>query len=113
MTVDSTRDTIHNGPEEGRLVTWPTRERLLQERETRSEQLSAIESAAAEYGSDELSVARLAVVRLAPEEIDAALVRLDRGVYGVCQDCRKRIEPERLDILPHARFCVRCQAAHR
>lgn len=113
MTANSTCDTIDPGPVEDRFLTGPARERLLQERKTRIEQLSAIESAAAQYGSDELSVARLAVVRFALEEIDAALARLDQGVYGVCQDCWKRIEPERLDILPRARFCVRCQAAHR
>ncbi len=30
---------------------------------------------------------------------------------GLCVDCRKPISPERLEVLPDAARCVRCQAA--
>src|SRR5215831_1507650 len=42
-------------------------------------------------------------------EISDALVRLDHGHYGVCLDCEEPISPKRLDAVPWARYCVRCQ----
>jgi DnaK suppressor protein len=113
MTVDSAHDTMRSAPGHDRSVARAARERLLQQRQTRVDQLAAIERAAAEYGSDELTVAQLAALRLSLEEIDAALVRLDHGAYGVCGRCWTPITGERLEILPHARFCVRCQGRLR
>ena len=85
----------------------------MQQRKTRVDQLTAIEVAAAQYGSDELTIAQLAAVQLSVEEIDGAVHRLDQGAYGVCQHCWTPIAAERLEILPHARFCVRCQGRLR
>ncbi|WFE55320.1 TraR/DksA C4-type zinc finger protein [Micromonospora sp. WMMD1155] len=31
------------------------------------------------------------------------------GTYGLCERCHESIPAERLDVLPHARFCVPCQ----
>ena len=39
-----------------------------------------------------------------------ALVRIDRGVYGVCADCGSEIPEGRLDARPEAARCVGCQA---
>jgi len=39
------------------------------------------------------------------EEIDAALDRIDRGEYGVCQVCGREISEERLEAVPATRFC--------
>jgi DnaK suppressor protein len=113
MTVDSAHDTMRSAPRHDRSVARPARERLLQQRTTRVERLAAIGWAAAHYASDEPTVTQLAAVRLSLEEIDAALVRLDHGAYGVCQRCWTPIAAERLEILPHARFCVRCQGRLR
>jgi RNA polymerase-binding transcription factor DksA len=41
-------------------------------------------------------------------EVMAALVRLDRGVYGRCERCRKRIAQGRLKALPDTRHCLAC-----
>ena len=41
-------------------------------------------------------------------DIDAAIARLDEGTYGSCETCRRRIAPERLDAIPHARHCITC-----
>jgi len=43
-------------------------------------------------------------------ETEAALARLDDGTYGLCADCTRGINPERLEILPAAQYCVACQA---
>jgi|GEM_PF-1436583 len=37
-----------------------------------------------------------------------ALLRLDAGTYGVCEDCGGPISPARLEVTPRARSCVTC-----
>src|SRR5689334_17403799 len=43
------------------------------------------------------------------EEIQAALGRIEDGTYGDCEVCGEPIHPARLEALPTARRCVRCQ----
>jgi RNA polymerase-binding transcription factor len=112
MTLNSAHDTRRLVGGHDRSVTRQARQRLLHEHKTRSGQRAAIEGAA-RYGADELTIAQLAAVRLSLEEIDAALVRLDHGSYGICERCGRPIPAERLDILPHTRFCVGCQRRYR
>ena len=47
------------------------------------------------------------------EQITGALRRIADGTYGVCEKCDRNIPVERLEVLPHARFCVPCQAKHK
>ena len=42
-------------------------------------------------------------------ETAQALRRMADGSYGICERCTAHIPLERLEILPHARFCVSCQ----
>ncbi|MEV0730981.1 TraR/DksA C4-type zinc finger protein [Polymorphospora sp. NPDC050346] len=56
--------------------------------------------------------ALIAATRQSLEQISAALGRIDAGTYGRCVHCGKQIPAERLQILPHARFCVPCQEKH-
>ena len=44
------------------------------------------------------------------EQIEQAFQRLDDGTYGLCSKCGEPIPPERLEILPYAALCVRCQS---
>lgn len=44
-------------------------------------------------------------------EIRAALARIDEGSYGVCLKCEEEIKPRRLEAVPWAAYCVRCQEA--
>jgi RNA polymerase-binding transcription factor DksA len=41
--------------------------------------------------------------------IDAALLRVADGSYGVCEVCERPIDPKRLEIAPHASRCIDCQ----
>ncbi|MDQ6526094.1 TraR/DksA C4-type zinc finger protein [Nocardioides sp. LHD-245] len=41
-------------------------------------------------------------------EVEAALIRLDNGVYGRCEACGAPIDPARLQVRPAARTCVGC-----
>jgi DnaK suppressor protein len=43
-------------------------------------------------------------------EVESALARLDRGEYGLCDDCGGAIGLGRLRVLPFAARCGRCQA---
>jgi RNA polymerase-binding protein DksA len=42
------------------------------------------------------------------EEIDAAIARIEAGVYGFCEQCASSIGRGRLDARPTARTCIRC-----
>ena len=41
--------------------------------------------------------------------VDEALARLDSGEYGTCQGCQEPISVKRLEAIPWARYCIRCQ----
>jgi len=42
-------------------------------------------------------------------EVNYALRKFDEGVYGVCEQCGQTIDWARLEALPAARLCIRCQ----
>lgn len=41
-------------------------------------------------------------------ELDAALRRIQEGVYGACVRCHEEIEPARLRVRPEAALCLSC-----
>lgn len=43
------------------------------------------------------------------EQIEAALRKMDKGIYGRCEYCRQPIPKKRIKALPFARYCVNCQ----
>jgi len=43
------------------------------------------------------------------KSIEAALVRIQQGRYGLCMKCSKKIPQERLVALPYAVLCIDCQ----
>ena len=44
-------------------------------------------------------------------DIQSALDRIEDGSYGLCEGCEEPIPAKRLDALPWARMCVKCQSA--
>jgi DnaK suppressor protein len=42
------------------------------------------------------------------EQIEAALDRIESGVYGECEECGGRIPKARLEVLPDTPYCVKC-----
>jgi DnaK suppressor protein len=44
------------------------------------------------------------------DSIERALAKMASGAFGVCEDCEELISIRRLQALPEARFCARCQA---
>jgi RNA polymerase-binding protein DksA len=45
-------------------------------------------------------------------EVNDALARIEKGTYGRCEDCGQEIVKDRLEVLPYARYCVRCARKH-
>lgn len=67
-----------------------------------------------DQGSDVRDAEQSLTIRLDLEEmrrqVIAALERMDEGTYGLCLQCGKLIDPERLDALPHAAYDIEHQA---
>ena len=41
--------------------------------------------------------------------IEAALDRLETGEFGICMECGEKISVKRMQAIPWASYCVRCQ----
>lgn len=41
--------------------------------------------------------------------INESLERIEDDEYGLCQNCENPINPKRLDAVPWARYCLKCQ----
>lgn len=42
------------------------------------------------------------------KEIDRAILRAQKGMYGICERCKNPIAEERLKVMPSAAFCIEC-----
>lgn len=47
--------------------------------------------------------------RIRVRDIEAALTKIRKGTYGICEHCKKPIERKRLKFMPYVRYCVACQ----
>ncbi|MDR1683948.1 MAG: TraR/DksA C4-type zinc finger protein [Elusimicrobiota bacterium] len=46
------------------------------------------------------------------DQIEAALRRIAKGIYGTCEYCRCHIPKKRILALPFARYCINCQTSN-
>ena len=44
------------------------------------------------------------------ESIEQALRLAEKGTYGICERCGEKIDPSRLEALPHTTLCVKCKS---
>ncbi len=42
-------------------------------------------------------------------QVEAALTRMDRDEYGICERCGSEVDFARLKAIPYATLCIRCQ----
>lgn len=106
---------------------------LLQKRETMTDEISGISSRfdatlkektgdlsshsyhMADQGTDamerEMAFARGSKSGRFVHHIDEALLRIEDGTYGKCFECGKNIPMKRLEVVPHAHFCIACKEA--
>jgi DnaK suppressor protein len=43
------------------------------------------------------------------QAIEEALVRMEKGTYGICRDCGEPIAHARLEAIPWTRVCISCK----
>jgi DnaK suppressor protein len=98
--------------------------RMLEERRTEiHEKLRAIREEVPSYQDEVRDAEEQSVTDFAQEmefalmemkaqtliRIDEALLRVDAGTYGVCDQCEQEIAEARLKAVPFALLCIECQ----
>jgi len=43
------------------------------------------------------------------QEVRSAIDKVQSETFGICEECEAGIAPQRLDAIPWARLCVKCQ----
>lgn len=66
----------------------------------------APEDNALEYEEFQENVAVSNEAKVELELLKHALIKIDEGKYGICEQCGGPIEPGRLEASPEAKFCV-------
>ncbi len=64
---------------------------------------------AANAYTKELLISMSANDRKLLELIDEALGRIEAGEYGECINCGESVQEKRLEAVPWARYCLKCQ----
>ena len=59
----------------------------------------------------EIAVQRLDQQSRLIHDIQSALAKVEDGSFGLCERCEEPTLRKRLDAIPWARLCVRCQSA--
>lgn len=62
-------------------------------------------------GERELAIRNLDRESNLLRDVRLALGRIADGSYGICMHCEEEIRPKRLDAVPWAKYCIRCQEA--
>lgn len=42
-------------------------------------------------------------------DIDVALLQIEKGEYGICMECGEEISPRRMEVRPFSRYCIECK----
>jgi DnaK suppressor protein len=100
------------------------RDRLLERRESLVSQVTEAELSSRERDMEatqdpadmaanaytkELLISMSANDRVLLGLIDEALARVESGDYGECVNCGEPVSDKRLEAVPWARYCVKCQ----
>lgn len=91
--------------------TATMRERLEAERAGHTAHLKELTADPGDANEAHTRAAMISTVRRQLDQVQDALRRIEEGRYGRCERCGKPIPRERLELLPHARYCVPCQQA--
>ena len=68
-----------------------------------------LEENALEVGTYSLNLSLEANLEVALSAVNRALEKIEKGTYGICEKCSKKINPQRLEAFPQARFCIDCK----
>jgi len=92
---------------ERELAAYKSEDPLLDPEQTISKTFD--DSITVAEGHDRIVATRLEL-KQRRTEVENALRKFEKGSYGVCENCRGKINPERLTILPTAKMCLKCEA---
>lgn len=93
-------------PREDLAVFLPDlRRRLNEEREFRLDQLAGNTAAPADPARREVAELVETAARIALNDIEIALLRMDIGTYGRCQVCHAELSLRLLEAIPQTRTC--------
>jgi DnaK suppressor protein len=87
-------------------------EKLRSLRETLPAEAGVVRDAEEQSVDDFVTEVDMALMQMKSEtlsRIDQAIVRLENGTYGLCQECEGEINAARLKALPFAALCRDCQ----
>ncbi len=62
-------------------------------------------------GERELAIRNLDRESNLLRSVKGALARIADGSFGTCLHCEEEIKPKRLEAVPWAKYCIRCQEA--
>lgn len=85
------------------------RDRLTRDLEFQRVQLQQLTADTGDPGEAHTRDALISATQQSIDQTDRALRRISDGSYGRCDRCGQDIPRERLEALPHARYCVPCQ----
>lgn len=76
---------------------------------TRDLDNAAIDTEAEEqFGHARVSAIK-AELNFKAKQVKKALKRVEKGKYGICEDCGKMIDTDRLAVFPEATKCIKCE----
>ena len=78
-------------------------------KELRSQTTGDVVDAALDSVQDEISSQMAEVESRELSRIEYALERMREGQFGICEGCVTNIPMARLNALPYATYCIRCQ----
>lgn len=78
-------------------------------RELRAQASGDVVDAALDSAQDEISSQLAEVESRELARIEYALERMRNGQFGVCEGCGANIPMARLNALPYATYCIKCQ----
>jgi RNA polymerase-binding protein DksA len=68
----------------------------------------------ADQGSDAMGREQVSYfksrIRKYLHHLDEALLRIENGEFGICIGCGEEIPKERLEAVPHTRYCIPCKS---
>lgn len=97
----------HQKELEHRLATLTRRLEAIQRDISHSYNKDSAEQAQ-ERENDEVLMEIGATTQASIDAIEAAITRIERGIYGNCCNCHDSIDVERLSVMPEARECRGC-----
>ncbi len=100
---------------QGRLKRLEKRKKVIEEEDPFRDTSRVMDNASPDTdAAEQFGHARVSAIK---EQLDKkmiqtkkALSRVKIGKYGICEDCGKMIDTDRLIVYPEATFCVKCEA---